>query len=293
MLSIKLIKEVLKEAKYFPRHAYKVTTGRMKTGVYPHQKYKFGSHKKQYLCWFEPDNITQDQIIIFYHGGGWTFGNPELFSDRARLFGQLGFPVIMPAHRKLPLHTYKDIREDLILTLKKVEEILSSKGWLDKKIILSGMSSGGNLAALLLLDDSLLKNTHFTREQFAGAILCGAPVNLDGMTESFLLANYAGKRTQRSFKLASPIHHLPSSPLKKPILVIHGTEDGLVNFQSTADFVEALTPINQAKTDFYIIPNGSHLKAVSWAYEDNAVRKKIISWLNNNFMTKKKDSNLY
>lgn len=282
MLSLKLIKEVLKEVKYFPRHAYKVTTGRIKAGVYPHQKYVFGPHKKQYLCWFEPEKITQDQIIIFYHGGGWTFGTPELFSDRAKLFGELGFPVIMPSHRKLPLHSYKEIREDLILTLKKVYEVLKSKDWLHKKIILSGMSSGGNLAALLLLDHSLLKNTGFSRNHFVGVLLCGAPVNLEGMTDSFVLTNYAGKRTEKSFKNASPMHHL-SKVLEKPFLVIHGTEDGLVNFSSTADFVKKLTPLNKATTDFYIIPKGSHLKAVSWAYEDNEVRTKIINWLHNNF----------
>lgn len=284
MVSLKLLKEVLKEVKYFPRHAYKVTTGRMMTGVYPHQKYTFGPHKKQYLCWFEPNKITQDQIILFYHGGGWTFGTPELFSDRAKLFAELGYPVIMPSHRKLPFHGYKEIREDLILTLKKVYEILKSKGWLHKKIIVGGMSSGGNLAALLLLDHQLLENTGFTDEHFAGAFLCGAPVNLDGMTDSFILAQYAGKRTTTSFKNASPIHHLPTE-LSKPILIVHGTEDGLVNFKSTADFVKKLTPLNKAITDFYTIPNGSHLKAVSWAYEDNEVRKKITGWLAKNFTT--------
>ncbi len=283
MLSVKLIKEVLKELKYFPRHAYKVTTGRMKAGVYPHQKYTFGSHKKQYLCWFDPKKNTQNQIIIFYHGGGWTFGTPELFSDRAKLFGELGYPVIMPSHRKLPLHSYKEIREDLILTLKKIYEILKTKGWLHKKIILSGMSSGGNLAALLLLDHSLLENTGFSKDHFVGAILCGAPVNLDGMTDSFVLANYAGKRTDKSFKEASPMSHL-SSELEKPMLVIHGTEDGLVNFESTAEFVKKISPLNKASTDFYIIPKGSHLKAVSWAYEDNEVRQKILHWLATNFM---------
>jgi len=282
MLSIKLIKEVLKEVKYFPHHAYKVTTGRMKAGVYPHQKYTFGPHKQQYLCWFEPKKITQDQIIIFYHGGGWTFGTPELFSDRAKLFGELGYPVVMPSHRKLPLYGYKEIREDLILTLKKMYEILKANGWLHKKIILSGMSSGGNLAGLLLLDHSLLKDTGFSKTDFVGAMFCGAPLNLNGMTDSFVLAKYAGKRTDKSFKYASPMYHLPSK-MNKPILVIHGTEDGLVNYQSTADFIEKLALLNKAKTNFYSIPKGSHLKAVSWAYEDNEVRKKIIGWLAKNF----------
>jgi len=279
MLSVKLVKEVLKEVKGAPRHAYKVTQSRIKNGVFPHKKHLFGKHRKQYLCWFEPAEMTKDHIIIFYHGGGWTFGKPEVFSDRAKLFAEEGYHVIMPSHRKLPLNSYPEIREDLILTLKKVYEVMQKKDLLHKKIILGGMSSGGNLAALLLLDHSLLENTQFTAAHFSSAFLCGAPVNLSGMTDSFLLTNYAGKKECHTFKKASPINFIPTS-FSKQILIVHGTEDGLVNYQSTADFVEKLEKVSNSTIDFYTIPEGSHLQAVSWAYEDNAVRRKILNWLN-------------
>lgn len=278
LLSFKLIKEVLKEVKYLPRHAYKVTSGRLKQGTYPHQKYKFGTHSRQYFCWFEPPHATQNEIILFYHGGGWTFGNPELFSDRARLFAEHGYQVVMPAHRKLPLHNYSNIREDLTLTLTKLYEVMKSKALLHKKIILGGMSSGGNLAALLLLDHSLLEGTGFASDQFSRALLCGAPVNLAGMTDSFLLRLYAGKKNNTNFKKASPIQYI-SDTFSKPILIVHGTEDGLVSFQSTAKFVDTLKKISTAPIDFFILQNGSHLKAVSWAYENNEVRVKILDWL--------------
>lgn len=279
MLSVKLVKEVLKEVKGAPRHAYKVTQSRIKNGVFPHKKHPFGKHRKQYLCWFEPAKVTKDHIIIFYHGGGWTFGKPEVFSDRAKLFAEKGYHVIMPSHRKLPLNSYPEIREDLMLTLKKVYEVMREKDLLHKKIILGGMSSGGNLAALLLLDHSLLENTPFTPAHFSSAFLCGAPVNLSGMTDSFLLTNYAGKKERATFKKASPINFIPTS-FSKQLLIVHGTEDGLVNYQSTADFVEKLGKVSNSPIDFYTIPGGSHLQAVSWAYEDNAVRRKILAWLN-------------
>lgn len=278
MLSLKLIKEVLREAKGIPRHAYKVTLGRLKNGVYPHQKYSFGPHRKQYLCWFDAPPVTKDHIIIFYHGGGWTFGKPEVFSDRAKLFAEIGYQVIMPSHRKLPFYRYPAIREDLILTLQKVHQLMSQKKVLHKKIIFGGMSSGGNLAALLLLDQSLLHHTPFTSDHFTGAFLCGAPVNLKGMTDSFLLTNYVGKKGSEYFEKASPINYLSTS-FSKQLLLVHGTEDGLVNYQSTAAFVEKSTQFSSIPIDFYTIPNGSHLKAVSWAYENNAVRRKILDWL--------------
>ena len=278
MVSLKLIKEVLKEARYFPRHAYKVGTSRAKNGVFPHEKFTFGKAEKQYLCWFEPKKVTQDKIIIFYHGGGWTFGTPELFSDRAKLFMDQGYIVVMPAHRKLPKFWYPHIKEDLGLALKKVRSIMQQKDILDKKILVGGMSSGGNLAALMLLDQSIWADTGFKSNDFVGGFFCGAPLDLNAMTDSFVLASFAGKRNSETFQLASPISHLPES-INKPILIVHGTRDGLVNYQCALDFVEKLRKVNKKPIDFYTIPKGSHLKAVSWAYEDNEVRQHILTWL--------------
>lgn len=278
LLSIKLIREVLKEVKYLPYHAYKVSTGRAKNGVYPHEKYIFGKEKNQYLCWFEPKEVVHDKIIVFYHGGGWTFGTPELFSDRAKIFVELGYRVVMPAHRKLPRNSYPQIREDLELTLKKIQSILKEKSITNQKIVVGGMSSGGNLAGLLLFDQTLWQGTGFQDNDFSGGFFCGAPLNLAGMTDSFLLANYAGKRNTAAFLKASPLAHLPTT-FNKSILIVHGTNDGLVNYEGTAEFVEKLQLINQKTTEFHIIKEGSHLKAVSWAYEENEVKSRIIGWL--------------
>jgi len=280
LLSIKLIKEVLQEARYLPYHAYKVSTGRVKNGVYPHEKYSFGKEKNQYLCWFEPKEVLHDKIIVFYHGGGWTFGTPELFSDRAKIFAELGYRVVMPAHRKLPKNSYPQIRVDLQLTLKKIRSVIQDKKIKDQQIIVGGMSSGGNLAGLLLFDETLWQGTGIQENDFGGGFFCGAPLNLASMTDSFLLANYAGERNSSYFQKASPISHLSAS-FNKSILVVHGTKDGLVNYNGTATFVEKLKQLNKGNTDFYTIKKGSHLKAASWAYEENEVKARIISWLEN------------
>ena len=278
MLSKKLITEILKEANHFPRHALRVMTTVVTRKIFPHKKYTFGKHPRQYLCWFEPEKDTRNQIIIFYHGGAWTFGTPEIFSNRAKILTQQGYQVIMPSHRKLPFNSYKEIREDLILTLTKVYELMAKKGILHKKIILGGMSSGGNLIGLLLFDNTFLKQTNFTTEHFVGGFFLAAPLSLEGMTESFVLELYAGKKNTEIFKKASPINFLPDT-FSKPVLIVHGTEDGIVKYQSTIDFVKALEKVSTILVDFYTIKGGSHLKAASWVYKNNALRKKILSWL--------------
>jgi acetyl esterase/lipase len=277
-LSKQLIKEVLKEVRGFPPHIYKVVQNRVKKKIAVYEKYTFGPHAKQYLCWFEPLKVTRDEIIIFYHGGAWTFGTPELFNDRAAIFIQNGYRVVMPSHRKLPFYNSTQIREDLNLTLKKIGEIIKEKGIHYKRMIFGGMSSGGNLAALMFLDSKLLNNTGFKKNDFLAAFLCAAPVNLEGMTDSFVLSRFAGAKKSKMFKNASPINHIPKD-FSKPLLLVHGTNDGLVKYQSTADFVNEVEKRSSQPVNFHSINNGSHLDAVSWAYEDNTVRKMILNWL--------------
>jgi len=45
------------------------------------EKIPFGKHRRQYLLFIEPDNrpVDKDKVIVYYHGGGWMFGNPKQF----------------------------------------------------------------------------------------------------------------------------------------------------------------------------------------------------------------------
>ncbi|MEM6320167.1 MAG: alpha/beta hydrolase [Bacteroidota bacterium] len=281
MVSLQLLREVFQELPYFPRHAYKVGASRIVNGVVPHEKYTFGPEKNQYLCWFEPNverGRQKDKVIIFYHGGAWTFGKPEIFSDRAKLFVDLGYTVVMPAHRKLPLNGYKEIREDLILTLAKIRDLRQAKELASTSLIVGGMSSGGNLAALLLLDKTLHSAANWKNIPFIGGFFCAAPLHLAEMTDSFLLTQYAGPPDTATFQQASPINYLSPSQYGK-WLVVHGTKDGLVKYKSTKKFVETCRKNTAIDLEFHTIVSGSHLQSVSWAYENNAVRRRILDWL--------------
>lgn len=117
------------------------------------EKYSFGKSKRQYVLYCPADkNVKErDYVILYYHGGGWQFGSPDAFLPAAQVMSDWGFPIVMASHRRLPFHGYKSMREDISLALEKTWEIMQEKGLTNKKIIIGGMSSGGNLAALLFL----------------------------------------------------------------------------------------------------------------------------------------------
>ena len=244
------------------------------------EKHRFGNHRRQYVLFFQPLNrkTNKKNVIIYYHGGGWRSGSPELLQSNAQFLVDLGYCVFMPSHRRTPFNSYSEIREDLSLILQKVVDIMNIHGLQDKKMILGGMSSGGNLAALMLYDRRQLAKFGFTQQIFSGIMLFGAPLDLATMKDSFVLRNFAGRRDQKTFQQANPIQHLQDDE-NIPVLCIHGTYDGLVPYSTAVSFKNKLSKINDSILTFITVEKASHLETASWAYEDNYIRKTIVKWL--------------
>lgn len=277
LFSKELLKGVLKEMRSAPRNARAVWHGSV--GIAPTTKYFYGKHKNQYLCYFQPQKIDASKpVLIFFHGGGWLAGRPEMFSNRARIFVEEGYPVFMPTHRKIPYHWYPDIKEDLIAIFQLLPELLAANNLKNRPVLLGGMSSGGNLAALSTYDASILNTAKFPAEKIIGTLFCAAPLNLERMPDSVILRGFAGKKTFNSFRLASPINHL-SPTNNKPVMIVHGEEDGLVAYNSIVAFKEKLVSVTNCSLKLVTIPSGSHISAVKWVGPDVQVRQLILEWM--------------
>jgi len=244
------------------------------------EKIPFGKHRRQYLLFVEPNNrpVDKDKIIIYYHGGGWMFGNPKQFIINATYFAARGYTVIMPCYRCLPFHRFKTIREDLNLAIQKSLELMAKKNIGHKKIILGGMSAGANLAALILLDKEELEKIPFSQNQFSGLMLFGGPLNLDEMAKTPLLRAYAGPRESPSFQKASPFFHL-NEKLSLPIFMVHSTKDGLVHYRNSYTFYKKLQDLCIQKISFHTIESGTHLDAGRWVFDELPVSRWLDEWL--------------
>ncbi len=277
MFSKELLQGILKEIKKMPKHAQNVRQSYRQ--VLPHQKIAYGAHRQQYLCYFKSDRIDASKpLVVFYHGGSWLLGKPEMFTNRAQVFVEQGYPVVMPTHRKLPFHRYFSMREDMILVLQAVQKLLSSTGDPDRKIVLAGMSSGGNLAALSFFDPSIAAEAGFNTDQIIAGFFCGAPLNLAGMPDSIVIRGYADEQHTDMFQQASPINFLSATSPAKPVLVVHGSEDGLVAYSSILAFKERLRAVSSTDLTFCTLPDGTHIDSVRWAVQDGEVRQIILDW---------------
>ena len=243
------------------------------------KKHRFGNHRRQYFLHCQPKNgATKKQVIIYYHGGGWSLGSPEMFRVNAQFFVNQGYEVFMPSYRRIPFYRYPAIREDLSTTLQQIVKMKQAEGDNDLKIILGGMSAGGNLVALMLYDKIALKKLGLTPNLFSGILLCGAPLDLSQMQKSPVLWSYAGHKDSDTFRQASPIEHLVGDE-QTPILCIHGKKDGLVFYPSAANFIAKIKKQNPHLLQSIILPEGTHLDTGSWNFHDNELRRQLIAWL--------------
>ncbi len=250
-----------------------------KNGLEP-EKHHFGRHKRQYLIHYRPrQEATQNgHVFIYIHGGGWQFGKPEMFRPNAQLLDQLGFHSFFISHRRIPAHNVRHMVEDVALGVRNVIEVMKAEGIAHKGIILGGVSSGANLAALLYYDERLLSEKGISRTVFSGLLLMAPPLNLEAMWRSPTLRFFAGKRDGEMFKDASPINHLTGGE-DIPTLIVHPEKDGMVSLKSTKTFIEKTSEMQVGNIEFHVLPGMTHMDAASWCFEGHPSQAIVLEWM--------------
>ena len=244
------------------------------------QKIAYGEHPRQYLLLCRPlaSEGQRREVVLYIHGGGWRYGAPDYYLTSAQWLVDRGHTVIMPSHRRTPAFGYADLREDLNAMWHTSLAVLDEIGPNDRRIILGGLSSGGNLAALLALDRKTQLQQGIDAGRIAGLFVQSAPLDLSKMVWSPVLRSYAGGRRSATFRAASPVTYLDAQP-PFPVLVMHGTKDGVVEPASARSFVRRFTEAGFSGLTHHFIPGGKHTTAASWAYHDNEVRQVFDEWL--------------
>jgi arylformamidase len=111
----------------------------------------FGAHPLQRCDVFAPAQGQSHGVLIFWHGGGWTNGYRQYVHFMARHVCALGMVLVAPSYRLAPAHQLAAAYEDALQCVSFVQT--HSREWdIDpQRMVLSGHSAGGHLAALVAL----------------------------------------------------------------------------------------------------------------------------------------------
>ncbi len=99
---------------------------------------------------YRPEGALSGAGLLWIHGGGLLIGSPSL-NDRecGRYARDLGLVVISVDHRLAPEHPFPGAIEDCFEAWRWVQERAQELGVAPERLVLSGLSAGGGLAAAL------------------------------------------------------------------------------------------------------------------------------------------------
>ena len=126
--------------------------------------------------WVSRGNATPNKVLLYFHGGGYVFGNPEGHRNLIwRLSEESGLKVLAVDYRLAPEHKFPAAVEDATACYRWLLE----EGIEPQDIVIGGDSAGGGLAVALMVN---LKNLGVKLP--AGALLISPWVDLSASGDS-------------------------------------------------------------------------------------------------------------
>lgn len=184
--------------------------------------------------------------FILFHGGGWYMGTPEGLYPHCRYFARQGMVAIAAQYRlsKDGNSPPIDAVEDAKSAVRYVRSRAASLGIDPNKIATGGASAGGHLAACTALFDKYDasgENLKISSKPNALVLISAAlDTTPKGFSESILkkLGSHFAWVCGPDANEFSPLCHVKK--IAAPCLVLHGTADDVVPFESTRRFCKLM-----------------------------------------------------
>ncbi len=190
--------------------------------------------------------------IVWFHGGGWTGGNPGQFRDQAKHFAKLGFVCVLPEYRLIkgvpgpPVFPCRDAKS----AMRYVRSHAAELGIDPKKIAAAGGSAGGHLAAFTALvegTDDPADDLEISSKP--AALLLFNPVLDNGEGE------WGSDRVGGKTKEFSPAHNVTRDA--PPAIVFLGTADKLIPVATMKSFQKNMEAAG-VRCDLYLYEGSAH-----------------------------------
>lgn len=232
--------------------------GRAELGV------SFGPSPRQFIDVFKPTGGGADApLALFVHGGYWRSLEPAMFSHLARGMNAHGVTVAVSGYDLVPQVSIADI---VAQTQAACVHLWKTFG---KRIMVSGHSAGGHLAACMVATD-------WTRHG-APADLTPAAYAISGLYDLTVLTHLAGnaefKLTEESAKAISPLFW--PAPRGKIFDSVVGGIESLEFLRQSQIIADAWRNGNEAR--YEAVPGMNHFTVCdAMADPDSGMTKRLV-----------------
>lgn len=139
-------------------------------GVLEHRDLRFGPQDWQVLDIFTPATAAgaPRDVLVFFHGGGWTNGYKEWVGMMAPAVTAAGMVLVAPPHRLAPGVRFPVFLEDAADAVAAARELVAPLGGNPDRLFIAGHSAGGHVAAMIGLKPDLCAARGLPPEAIAG-----------------------------------------------------------------------------------------------------------------------------
>lgn len=199
-----------------------------------------------------PSRSTLSPVLLFFHGGGWQFGEPGQFFPQCRHFSKRGYACVSAAYRIASVHgsTPEDALQDARDAMRYLRTHATSLGLATDKLVAAGGSAGGHLAAALGTAVSLRDpgQAPWISTRPNALVLFNPMLNLaPGQPDHEQVAGY--------WREISPIHHVDAAT--PPTLILSGSDDAEVPVATLEAFCQSMH-IQGGHCEMVIYPGAGH-----------------------------------
>ncbi len=224
------------------------------SGISEKRDVKYGSHERQKLDIYEPNEInTETKFIFFVHGGGWESGNKDIHRFVGRSWARKNFVVALPNYRLAPEVTYPGQVRDVACSLAW---LLNNYRKIPDSLYLAGHSAGAQLASLVGFSDEWREDATLEIDQISGLILLAGVYQFypyekaDPRVKRFI-------ESKRYWEEAQPFNHLKES--LPPVFLAHGKNDEEVLPEQSIQLNKKLTELG-VRCELLIGDDAGHLE---------------------------------
>jgi acetyl esterase/lipase len=204
-------------------------------------------------------------VIFYVPGGGWVLDNRDdpptnVQRNFCLSLAQENFVVISVSHRLSPEVQFPDHVCDTVKALAWVKQNIEAYGGNFNKLFLAGYSSGAQVATLMSLCNTYLKQAGFQKNCFNATIAVSGVYNIVGFAQDQFCKELMVKPTfgndPTTWEKASPTQYAENAELPFCLLAAHHEA---ANLQAeTIEMYEKLKQASKNNTELHIIPESTH-----------------------------------
>jgi acetyl esterase/lipase len=192
----------------------------------------YGKLERQTLDVYQPVNFKGPRpVMVFTYGGGFKQGSKDEYGFVAEAFSSLGYVTVIFDYRLYPKVAWPAYLEDGAQAVAWVNANIAKYSGDPKRILIAGHSAGAYIAAMLSVNPKYLQAANVPDGTIKAALTFSGPYEFWNPNQT-AHGGFIGADIQQVMGPAEtapqtqPIKYVTAST--PPFVIIHGTDDGLL-----------------------------------------------------------------